>query len=69
MEYKNISSKFMLQTHKKDGIQRAMSKKVNYNKHNQFLMSSMKGITKDHESIMKDIHSNSPVLAGSILRL
>ena len=34
-----------------------MSKKVNDKKYNQFLISAMKGITKDHESIAKDYES------------
>ena len=34
-----------------------MYKKVNYNKYNQFLISAMKGIAKDHESITKDYGS------------
>ena len=47
MEYKkNIPSKFTLKTQRKK-----------YNKFNQFLISAMKGITKDHESIPKDYES------------
>ena len=34
-----------------------MQKKVNYKKYNQFVISEMKGITKDHESIKKDYES------------
>ena len=50
MEYKNIFPKTTLQTQRKT----AMSKKVNYNKYNKFLISIMKGITRDQESIAKD---------------
>ena len=34
-----------------------MLKKVNYEKYNQFLISAMKGITKDYESITKFCYS------------
>ena len=60
MEYKNISSKFTLQSTgtKKDRMQRAMSKKVSYNKYIRFHISTMKGIVKDcfslqYERLMK----------------
>ena len=42
---------------KKDGIWRVMLKEVNYNKYNQFFISTIKGITKYHENITKDSES------------
>ena len=90
MEYKIISSNFRYR-HKEKRNTEVSVKTVSYNKYNQFLISAIKGITKNSKTItnnyeslfysMKDqckkkihissqaIHSNFPVLFGSILHL
>ena len=66
-----------------NGTRRTIKKKISYNKYNQFLISAVKGATKDfliylqyERSVYKHfcitshvIHSNSPVLTGSHLHL
>ena len=55
MEYKNISN--LRCRHKERRNTEGNVKESKYNKYNQFVMSEMKGITKDHKSITKDYDS------------
>ena len=56
MEYKIISSNFRYR-HKEKRNTEVSVKTVSYNKYNQFLISAIKGITKNHEIILKDYES------------
>ena len=56
MEYKIISSNFRYR-HKEKRNTEVSVKTVSYNKYNQFLISAIKGITKNNEIITNDFES------------